>query len=249
MPGTLYLIPNALGTSAAENSDPFSILIPQQVQSITAQLTFFIAENAKSTRTHLKLIARQHPLARPIQDIQIEELNVNTPQNRLPALLTPLRNGHDVGLISEAGVPAVADPGANIVQLAHIEGIRTVPLVGPSSILLALMASGLNGQSFAFNGYLPTDQAAREKRIIQLENRSRTEKQTQIFIETPYRNLNLWESLASTCQPQTLVTIAYDITLDSEVIQTRTAKEWKEKLLSDDKPNIHKRPCVFLLLA
>jgi 16S rRNA (cytidine1402-2'-O)-methyltransferase len=249
MPGTLYLIPNTLGPADAGHIDALAQIIPKEVQVITARLGHFVAENAKTTRAFLKLIAAAHPLAQPLQEITISELNVNTDAGALPALLTPLLDGHDVGLISEAGVPAVADPGANLVRLAHTRGITVKPLVGPSSLLLAVMASGLNGQSFAFNGYLPTDAAERAKRIKALEDRSRKEKQTQLFIETPYRNTALLEALITNCHADTLVCIATDLTLTSESIKTQTAAKWKSDLSSGKAPDFHKKPTVFLLLA
>ena len=166
MPGILYLIPNTLGQTEVADTDPLAHIIPQEVQSITARLDYFVAENAKTTRAFLKLIGSRNTLAKPIQEIRIAELNVNTEAKALPALLEPLLAGQDAGLISEAGVPAVADPGANLVRLAHARGIQVRPLVGPSSLLLAVMASGLSGQNFAFNGYLPIDAAARSKRCL-----------------------------------------------------------------------------------
>ena len=181
MPGTLYLIPNTLGATEA-TAHALSHVLPEQVQDITSTLDYFVAENAKTARAFLKLVAIDHPLAKPLQEIQIAELNVNTPAEALSALLAPLLAGRDAGLVSEAGVPAVADPGADLVRLAHQHGITVRPLVGPSSLPLAVMASGLNGQSFAFNGYLPTDAGQRAKRIQQLEARSRSEKQTQLLI-------------------------------------------------------------------
>lgn len=249
MAGTLFLIPNTLGPVSAETPDPLAWLIPQQVQALTARLDYFIGENAKSTRAHLKAISAQVPLEKPLQDIRISELNVNTEAAALPALLAPLLQGKDGGLISEAGVPAVADPGANLVRLAHREGIAVRPLVGPSSLLLAVMASGLNGQSFAFNGYLPTDAVARTKRIRQLEERSRSERQTQLFIETPYRNAVLLEALLASCQPRTLVCVARDLTLESEAVQTRSVAQWKTEMAAGKAPDLHKRPSVFLMLA
>jgi 16S rRNA (cytidine1402-2'-O)-methyltransferase len=249
MAGTLYLIPNTLGPVDVEQSDPLSMLIPRQVQSIASGIDYFIAENAKSTRAFLKTLGLKQPLAKPLQEIRIEELNVNTLAAKLPALLAPLLAGCDAGLISEAGVPAVADPGANLVRLAHMHGIHVKPLVGPSSLLLALMASGLNGQSFAFNGYLPTDPPLRTKRIRTLEERSRQEKQTQLFIETPYRNNALLGALSMACQAQTLICTATDLTLISESIKTQTAAKWKEDLSSAQPPDLHKKPTVFLILA
>jgi 16S rRNA (cytidine1402-2'-O)-methyltransferase len=249
MPGILYLIPNTLGQTEVADTDPLAHIIPQEVQSITAKLDYFVAENAKTTRAFLKLIGTRNTLAKPIQEIRIAELNVNTEAKALPALLEPLLAGQDAGLISEAGVPAVADPGANLVRLAHARGIQVRPLVGPSSLLLAVMASGLSGQNFAFNGYLPIDAAARSKRIKQLEDRSRQEKQTQFFIETPYRNAGLLETLVNTCNPNTLISIATDLTLPSEAIKTQTAARWKADLTSGKTPDFHKKPTVFLLLA
>lgn len=249
MTGTLFLIPNTLGTPAPDAADALGWVIPRQVQAVTAALDYFIAENAKTTRAHLKAIAASTPLARPLQEIRIAELNVNTEVAALPALLAPLKAGQDAGLISEAGVPAVADPGANLVQLAHREGIRVRPLVGPSSLLLAVMASGLNGQSFAFNGYLPTDAGVRAKRIRQLEERSRAERQTQLFIETPYRNAALLEALLAACQPRTLLCAACDLTLESESVRMQSVAQWRAELAQGKGPDLHKRPCVFLMLA
>lgn len=249
MPGILYLIPNTLGQSDGEKSELLSRIIPQQVQAIAAGLDYFVAENAKSTRAFLKLLASTHSLAKPLQEISIAELNVNTPAAALPALLVPILAGRDAGLISEAGVPAVADPGANLVRLAHQHGILVRPLVGPSSLLLAVMASGLNGQSFAFNGYLPTDAGSRTKRIKALEERSRLEQQTQLFIETPYRNGAMLEALAAGCAPDTLICLATDLTLPTESIRTQSAGKWRRALGAGEMPAFHKKPTVFLLLA
>ena len=240
MPGTLFLIPNTLGDTEALSS-----VLPEQVQQITSQLDYFVAENAKTARAFLKLVNANHALAKPLQEITISELNVNTPAAALAGLLAPLLAGRDGGLVSEAGVPAVADPGADLVRLAHQHNIPVRPLVGPSSLLLAVMASGLNGQSFAFNGYLPTDAAQRATRIKELETRSRKEKQTQLFIETPYRNAAMLEALVAACAPSTLVCVATDLSLASETIRTMTAAQWK----STKAPDFHKKPTVFLLLA
>lgn len=240
MPGTLFLIPNTLGETEALSS-----VLPEQVQRITSQLDYFVAENAKTARAFLKLVNANHPLARPLQEITISELNVNTPAAALAGLLAPLLAGRDGGLVSEAGVPAVADPGADLVRLAHQHNIPVRPLVGPSSLLLAVMASGLNGQSFAFNGYLPTDAGQRATRIKELETRSRKEKQTQLFIETPYRNAAMLEALVAACAPSTLVCVATDLSLSSETIRTMTAAQWK----SAKAPDFQKKPTVFLLLA
>ncbi|MBV7535251.1 SAM-dependent methyltransferase [Duganella sp. sic0402] len=240
MTGTLYLIPNTLGETEA-----LDYVLPEQVQRITAQLDYFVAENAKTARAFLKLVGTQHPLCKPMQEIKIAELNVNTPAAALKDLLAPLLAGQDGGLVSEAGVPAVADPGADLVRLAHQHNIPVRPLVGPSSLLLAVMASGLNGQSFAFNGYLPTDAAQRTARLKDLEQRSRKEKQTQLFIETPYRNAAMLEAMAAACAPNTLLCVATDLSLPSETIRTMTAAQWK----TAPPPDFHKKPTVFLLLA
>jgi len=241
--GTLYLIPNSLG------SDTLDAVIPAPVRERTASLDCFIAENAKTARAFLKQVAHTHPLKTVMQEIRISELNVNTPAADIAALLAPLVEGKDVGLLSEAGVPAVADPGAELVRLAHQRGIAVKPLVGPSSLLLALMASGLNGQSFAFHGYLPTDAQQRAARIKQLEQRSRQEKQTQILIETPYRNEAMLEALATHCAGPTLVCVATDLTLETEAVVTKSAAAWKQAIAGGNMPAFRKKPTVFLFLA
>lgn len=243
MPGTLYLIPNALGPGDLEQ------VIPAPVRAITAGLDHFVAENAKTARAFLKTIAATHPLGTVLQQIEIRELNVNTRADALPSLLAPLLAGKDVGLLSEAGVPAVADPGADLVRLAHASRIPVKPLVGPSSLLLALMASGLNGQSFAFHGYLPTDADERAARIRQLEQRSRQERQTQILIETPYRNDAMLQALATHCSGQTLVCVATDLTLPTESIRTAPAQQWKKQIVAGRLPEFKRKPTVFLFLA
>ncbi len=245
--GTLYLLPNTLGT--AHPTHPLFDVIPTEVQRLTASLGNFVAENAKTTRAFLKLVNVNYPLRLPLQEIQISELNINTKESELPALLAPLLKGLDVGLISEAGVPAVADPGANLVRLAHQHQIQVRPMVGPSSLLLAVMASGLNGQSFAFNGYLSTDAALRGKRIQELEMRSRKDRQTQLFIETPYRNGALLEALCQACQPNTQLCVATDLTLSSELIQTKAVSAWSGLIAQGKMPNFNKKPTVFLFLA
>jgi len=245
--GTLYLLPNTLGI--AHPTQPLFDVIPVEVQKLTSNLAYFVAENAKTTRAFLKLVQANFPLSTPLQEIQINELNINTKESQLPALLTPLLAGHNVGLISDAGVPAVADPGANLVRLAHQHGILVRPMVGPSSLLLAIMASGLNGQSFAFNGYLPTDAALRGKRIQELEHRSRKEKQTQLFIETPYRNAVLLESLCLSCSSTSELCVATDLTLPTESIQTWPISHWRHELANKRMPDFNKKPTVFLFLA
>ncbi len=243
MNGTLYLIPNSLGPGALDE------VLPASVRQTTAQLDYFIAENAKTARAFLKLVSTTHPLGKPLQEIEIRELNINTAASELPALLAPLLAGRNAGLVSEAGVPAVADPGADLVRLAHQKNIPVKPLVGPSSILLALMASGLNGQSFAFQGYLPTDAGQRANRLRQLEQRSRQEKQTQIFIETPYRNEAMLEAIANHCTSSTLLTVATDLTLETETVRTQSVQIWKHEITAGRFPDFKKKPTVFLLLA
>ena len=243
MKGTLFLIPNALGAGVLEQ------VLTADVRAITADLDYFVAENAKTARAFLNQVALTHPLRVRLQDIEIRELNVKTPASALPDLLAPLLAGRPGGLVSEAGVPAVADPGADLVRLAHERGLRIRPLVGPSSILLALMSSGLSGQNFAFNGYLPTDATERAARIRQLEQRSKQEQQTQIFIETPYRNEALLQALSTHCQPSTQICIATHLTLEDEFIQRMSAQAWKRELAENRMPDFRKKPTVFLMLA
>ena len=243
MNGTLYLIPNSLGPGALDE------VLPASVRQTAAQLDYFIAENAKTARAFLKLVSTTHPLGKPLQEIEIRELNIHTAASELPALLAPVLAGRNAGLVSEAGVPAVADPGADLVRLAHQKNIPVKPLVGPSSILLALMASGLNGQSFAFQGYLPTDSGQRANRLRQLEQRSRQEKQTQIFIETPYRNEAMLEAIANHCTSSTLLTVATDLTLETETVRTQSVQIWKHEITAGRFPDFKKKPTVFLLLA
>jgi len=249
MPGTLYLVPNLLASPETFSAELLAASVPASAQAISSQLTYFIAENAKTTRGFLNVLNERTPLSLPLQQIRIAELNIKTPADNLPALLAPLENGIDAGLISEAGVPAIADPGADLVRLAHQRGITVRPLVGPSSILLTAMASGLNGQSFAFNGYLPIDAQQRSSRIRALEQRSRQDRQTQLFIETPYRNGALLEALIATCQPQTLLCIAIDLTLPGESICTQSIGAWKTRLARGEQPDFHKKPAVFAFLA
>jgi len=241
--GTLFLVPNSLGAGALDQ------VLTADVRAITADLDYFIAENAKTARAFLNQVAVTHPLRVRLQDIDIRELNVKTPRSVLPDLLAPLLGGRDGGMVSEAGVPAVADPGADLVRLAHESGIRIRPLVGPSSILLALMSSGLSGQNFAFNGYLPTDATERANRIRQLEQRSKQEQQTQIFIETPYRNEALLQALSTHCQPGTQICIATHLTLEDESIQRMSAQSWKREIAENRMPDFRKKPTVFLMLA
>lgn len=249
MSGTLYLIPNLLSAPESFSAELLASTVPAGVQSVASRLDYFIAENAKTTRSFLKVVHELAPLRLPLQQIDIAELSVRTDASVLPALLRPIEEGKDAGLISEAGVPAIADPGAELVRLAHRRGIPVKPLVGPSSILLAAMASGLNGQSFAFNGYLPIDAQQRTLRIKALEQRSRQEKQTQLFIETPYRNGALLEALTTACQPNTLLTIATDLSLPAEMIRTQRVEQWRTEMAASKLPDFHKKPTVFGFLA
>ena len=233
--GVLFLIPVPLGQTAVAE------VLPGPVQNCAKRLKHFVAENAKSARAFLKAL----PSDTPLQEIEIRELNEHTPQKALPELLAPLIAGFDVGLISEAGCPAVADPGAYLVALAHDEGIQVRPMVGPSSILLALMGSGLSGQNFAFHGYLPAKDDQRQKKLRELEKDSRQGLRTQIFIETPYRNRQMLETLLNTCARSTRICVATDLTLSSESIITRTPDQWR----SHEMPDIDRRPTVFLLQA
>ncbi|AZG13961.1 SAM-dependent methyltransferase [Cupriavidus pauculus] len=242
MPGMLFLIPNTLGKR--DEHDPVSDVIPAGVQQIAARLDYLVAENAKTARAFLKKLGETAPLAHAIQQIEIRELNVNTKADALGALLDPIAAGRDGGLLSEAGVPAVADPGADLVRLAHARGIAVRPLVGPSSILLAVMGSGLNGQSFAFNGYLPVDAEERARKLRDLEQRSRKAQQTQVWIETPYRNGALLDALRQHCAGTTLLSIAVDLTLPTEAIVTLPIADWRP-----DRLPLHKRPAIFSLLA
>lgn len=235
MAGTLYLIPVPLGPTPPEHS------LPPNVLATIRPLSHFVVEQAKTARTFLKAAGTE----RPLQELQLEELNEHTRADALDRLLAPLRSGHDVGLLSEAGCPAVADPGANLVALAQQENIRVVPLIGPSSLLLALMASGLNGQRFAFLGYLPTKDDERQKALRGLESESRKFRQTQLFIETPYRNRAMFDAILQACQPGTRLTVATDLTLPGESVLTRTIQQWKKQT----PPEIERRPTVFLLLA
>jgi 16S rRNA (cytidine1402-2'-O)-methyltransferase len=232
--GRLYLLPTLLGPAEPEAS------LPPQVQSLACRLDALVAESAKSARHFLKAIG--HP--GPLTAVSIAELNEHTPASALPALLAPAKAGGHVGLLSEAGCPAVADPGANLVALAHAEGVPVVPLVGPSSLLLALMASGLNGQHFCFHGYLPVERSAREAAIRALEAQSLREGSAQLLIEAPYRNNRLLEALLHVCRSDTRLCLAVDLTLSTESIATRRVSDWR-----DNAPDIDRRPAVFILQA
>lgn len=230
----LYLIPTTLG----EQSPP---VIPDYAIQTAGRLKHFVVEKAKTARAALKAMSYPHPL----QEAAMIELNERTEEGELEAFLKVLLEGHSVGVLSEAGCPGVADPGARAVAWAHRHGVPVVPLVGPSSILLALMASGLNGQSFCFHGYLPQQKTELAQRLRKLEQQSAAQNQTQIFIETPYRNEALLEILLTALRPTTQLCIAADLTLPSEFIRTKSAGEWK----AQRPPSLHKRPAVFLFLG
>ncbi len=228
----LYLLPVTLGDTPPEK------VLPSRNTAIASELKYFIVENVRSARRFLK---KCNP------DIDIDrlvfyELNKHTDPMQIAGYLRPMKEGESIGVISEAGCPAIADPGAEVVAIAQQEGYKVVPLVGPSSILMAVMASGFNGQSFAFHGYLPIDGNERVKRLKQLEARAYNEDQTQIFIETPFRNQKLAEDILLHCKPQTRLCIAMHISCDDESIVTRSVKAWKGKL-----PDMHKKPTVFLI--
>ena len=230
--GILYLIPNTLGQSNIDN------VLPSYNISVAKNLRHFIVENVRSARRFLKMLDRDIV----IDDLSFYELNRHTPPDRITELLLPIYEGHSMGIISEAGCPAIADPGADVVAIAQRKNIRVVPLVGASSIILSLMASGFNGQSFAFVGYLPIDKKARIQRLKQLESRASSERQTQIFIETPYRNNQLVQDMVATLKPDTLLCIASELTADTESVKTLPIAEWAKQQI-----DINKRNTIFLI--
>lgn len=232
MKGVLYLVPNTLGNPDTTET------IPVGIKGRVSDINVFIVENLRNARRYLKSLNREIN----IDALTFFELNEHTSAEEIPSFLDRVEQGLDAAIISEAGVPGVADPGAEVVRMAHEKGIRVVPLTGPSSILLALMASGLNGQSFCFHGYLPLKRPERIKKIKELEQKLIRSGETQLFIEAPYRNDGLLADILDTCQASTRLCIAADITLDSEFIFTKTSGAWKKK-----KPALHKRPVLFLI--
>ncbi|MBQ6037806.1 MAG: SAM-dependent methyltransferase [Bacteroidaceae bacterium] len=228
----LYLIPVLLGDTALER------VLPAYNQEVVRSIRHFIVEDVRSARRFLKKVDKDFD----IDGSLFYPLNKHTSPEEISGYLKPLEEGHSMGVISEAGCPAVADPGADVVALAQRKHLKVIPLVGPSSIFLSVMGAGFNGQSFAFNGYLPIEAADRAKRLKLLEQRAYTEQQTQIFIETPYRNNRLVEDILATCRPQTRLCIAANITCDEEFIMTRTLKEWRGHV-----PDLTKQPCIFLI--
>lgn len=228
----LYLIPLTLGDSE------LNTVLPESNSAVIRSISHFIVENIRTARRFLKKVDREID----IDSLHFYELNKHTDKRQLHAYLDPIKENLPMGIMSEAGCPGVADPGAEVVRIAHEKGIRVVPLVGPSSILLAMMASGMNGQNFAFNGYLPIPKGEKAKQIKQLESRIYTENQSQLFIEAPYRNMQLLNDLLENCQAHTKLCIACDLTLDTEFIQTQSITGWKK-----NQPDIQKRPAIFVL--
>ncbi len=232
--GKLYLIPVPIHEGEA------SFSIPKGVIERVKQLNHFVVENEKTARKMIRCIYPE--VSQP--DLTLSILDKNTPTTEIESLLSPCQKGISIGLMSEAGVPAVADPGSRLVEAAHQKNIKVIPLVGPSSILLALMASGLNGQSFAFNGYLPIDSNDKKRTVLELEKRSYSFGQTQIFMETPYRNDKMFEFLLKILGNETLLSVAVEINGDKEYIKTLPVSTWK----TTTSPNLHKRPAIFSIL-
>lgn len=232
METALYLIPMTLGDTEIER------VLPSFNREVIKSVKYFIVENIRTARRFLKKVDRDID----IDSLSFVELNKHTTPESISTYLEPLEKGNSIGVISEAGCPAIADPGADVVAIAQRKGLKVVPLIGPSSILLSLMASGFNGQSFAFHGYLPIEKGDRVKKIKALEQLVYSEHQTQIFIETPYRNNKMIDDLISVCRPQTKLCIAANITCDDEFIRTMSLKDWKKSI-----PELSKIPCIFLI--
>ncbi|MFC2097636.1 SAM-dependent methyltransferase [Bacteroidota bacterium] len=230
--GNIFMIPSTLGDSPVEN------VIPSYLSILILNIDFYIVENIRTTRRFLKKLNKEIN----IDNLEFFVLNKYTTDEEKSDFLLPAIQGNDLGIISEAGCPGVADPGADIIFQAHKQNIRVIPLAGPSSIIMALMASGFNGQNFAFSGYIPIKKDERTRRIKQLEKRSKTEKQSQIFMETPFRNIQMFDDICEACQPDTYLCVATDISLDTEEIKSQTIKQWKK-----NRPDINKRPSIFIL--
>ena len=249
--GTLYLVPTPLD-HGCDTQSPLEDVLPLGTIKAAAALTHWLSENAKSTRAFLKRVDALVPLAQPIQAQQITELprevhkkGDHTGQFDATPLIAPLLAGHDMGLVSEAGMPAVADPGSSVVRAAHDLGLNVVPLVGPVSLLLALAASGLNGQNFAFVGYLPQDAAARTQRVRELEALAHKTGQTQLFIETPYRNPAVWQALLQALRPATRLAVAQGLTLTDGRVQARAVSAWRQARTDDNA--LGRAPAVFAI--
>ncbi|MCF8186573.1 MAG: SAM-dependent methyltransferase [Sulfuritalea sp.] len=233
--GTLYMVPVTLG------NDNLSYVIPADVIELVKGFEYFVVENEKSARRFLGAVKTN----KPVRELNFQLLNEHSAEKDLPALIAPLLAGYNVGMLSEAGCPGIADPGATLAALAHRKGIKVSPLVGPSSILLSLMASGFNGQQFTFLGYLPSDKEARVIKLKEIEKQSQRLNQTQIFIETPYRNQHMLEDILASCNANTKLCIARNVSLEAELVVSKSIAEWKKNEL----PDLNKQPTVFLLLA
>lgn len=234
-PGSLFLIPVSIGAEKPSSN------LPDDVLNTVRAMEYFVVENAKSARAELARMGTTHS----IRSLNIREFQHNPSQAELDDLLAPIDHGYSIGVMSEAGVPCIADPGSLLVQAAHLRNIKVVPLIGPSSILLALMASGLNGQNFAFNGYLPIQEPERSRKIQEFEKESKLRNRTQIFIETPYRNSALFSALLRACRPDTRLCIASDITAPEECISSKPIHTWR----STPSPALDKKPAIFLIQA
>ena len=231
--GVLFLIPT---TIAPETND----IISEQVRSVIKQITTYRVENVRTARRFISSLK----LSIEIETLNFKELNKKTQPGQIEHLLSPLLKGEDIGIMSEAGLPGIADPGSQAVEFAHRNGIQVIPLSGPSSIFMALMASGFNGQSFAFHGYLPIEKTPRRVKIKEMESSARKSGQTQLFMDTPYRNNQLFKDLVDNCQPGTKISVAADLTGSNEFISTKTVREWRNKL-----PDLHKIPAIFSLFS
>ena len=247
--GTLYLIPNTLGEDNRESQ--LSSVLPHEVIVQSAKLQYWVVENAKTARSFLKAISTINPLVTPIQEMHMSEWRGPRSNIDPKELIQPLLQGHDLGLISEAGLPAVADPGAEIVAAAHQANIKVVPLTGPSSLMLALMASGMNGQRFLFHGYLPIKNPERTTTLKSLETESRKHKQTQLWIETPYRNAGMLENVVASLSDGVHFCLAIDLSLPTQQILSMPISKWRNwlKANSETVKSLDKRPAVFLMLA
>jgi 16S rRNA (cytidine1402-2'-O)-methyltransferase len=228
----LFLVPSLLSDSN------WQLVLPAGVAGVLTKINYFIVENVRSARRFMKLIDKNIN----IDSLTFFELNKHTNPLEIAGFLNPAKEGNDMAVITEAGCPGIADPGAEVVRIAHKKGIRVVPMSGPSSVILALMASGLNGQNFTFNGYLPVNKNERLRTITKLEEKAVKKQQTQIFIETPYRNSQILTSLLSACSPATLLCIAADLTGKNEFIATKTIEQWRKEI-----PDLNKQPAIFLL--
>ncbi|PLX06150.1 MAG: SAM-dependent methyltransferase [Marinilabiliales bacterium] len=228
----LFLIPNLIGDTSPE------MVTPAVLPSIVESLKHFIVEDVRNARRYLRKLSKDVI----IDDLEFYTLNKHTTQEEISTYLNAAKNGFNIGLISEAGLPCVADPGNVIVEMAHNIGLQVVPITGPSSIFLALMASGLNGQNFAFNGYLPVDQNQRVKKLKELEQKVYKDKQSQIFMDTPYRNNKMFDDIISYLSPNTYLCVAVNVTCEDEFIMTMKIAKWK-----NNRPDLHKKPCIFII--